>query len=554
MPNFPIDYANQTPPGAGPSVRARLDTDTGAGAIASTIASAGKQLAGLGMEVVGKIQDAQDAMDMSTLDRQMGEIRNAAHEQMRLEQDEIKQRAIADKATADIANLAQAASPRVQRAYGIKFNELAPQIQAHFGNEIMQTKIKRAEDSYHINSTAWLESGDPNAELNYFKTQDMAQATGIITPEVAEDNKKNYGANHAITLAYKMMSTKDPANIDNAVAMLDTVQNPSLKQSEQIAHIRSIGETEKRRVQTDNFQSAYTNIVDMYDPKNSIIDVADMASGMRAQLAAMEKMGKINPEQRWVLESHVRSAENFALSGVKTIMSDSDQVEIEDIIDKAHTGLEKEEINAGRTRLMQILSGNPKLQETMKRYNDALRGADYSSIKANVQREIDKQQIPVADQPKLRSELSQMKSDLIAASPADRAKAIAERVAEYRQKPKASLPDTGKIADSISALESQRKILQTDLVGLMDEAKAMDSLPWKERDPANPVGKKHEIARESVQRRMNHLDQQIKENLNKQAEFKAKFSAMSPAPIGRTATGKNGEKYILQNGKWVRVK
>lgn len=82
MPRFQIEYAKETPPAAGPSVRANLNMDTGAGAVWEQVARAGGQLASMGLEIMGKIQDAKDSNEYDTAVRKEGELWNIFNEHL----------------------------------------------------------------------------------------------------------------------------------------------------------------------------------------------------------------------------------------------------------------------------------------------------------------------------------------------------------------------------------------------------------------------------------------------------------------------------------------
>jgi hypothetical protein len=73
MPQFEINYA-QGVPSVVSMPRANMNVDTGAGILADATSRLGDTLAGIGM----KVQHAQNAMELSTLQRKSEEINNAS--------------------------------------------------------------------------------------------------------------------------------------------------------------------------------------------------------------------------------------------------------------------------------------------------------------------------------------------------------------------------------------------------------------------------------------------------------------------------------------------
>jgi hypothetical protein len=73
MPQFEINYAKGVPSVVS-MPRANMNVDTGAGILADATSRLGDTLAGIGM----KVQHAQNAMELSTLQRKSEEINNAS--------------------------------------------------------------------------------------------------------------------------------------------------------------------------------------------------------------------------------------------------------------------------------------------------------------------------------------------------------------------------------------------------------------------------------------------------------------------------------------------
>ena len=221
MAHFPVKYAQTPPPPLGPSVRGRLDVDTGAGQVAQGLAQAGGAIAALGQ----KIQDADDVMKISTLERKSAEIRNTAYQAMQETQDVEVQAKIHQKAKLDLAGLGAGLPQRVVNRYQVRLNEIMPVWDAHGADVMRRTKINRLEDDLRLNDAADYEN---SAAANFAKRQYMAEKVGLQTPELTKWKIENFDTHSKLLRARKQIDSQDPAHVDAAIAALGAMDTGGL--------------------------------------------------------------------------------------------------------------------------------------------------------------------------------------------------------------------------------------------------------------------------------------------------------------------------------------
>jgi len=294
MAQFPVKYAQTPPPAAGPVVRAHLDVDTGAEWAGRGLMRAGQALSEFGQ----KLQDAEDVMAVSTLERKSAEIRNAAFQAMQETQDTDAQLKIWEKARTEIGGLPSGQRKRVADHFTVRLNEMMPVADAHAADVMRRTKINRAKDDYDINSAALLEAGDV---AGYAKLQYMAKGVGLITPERAEANVKDAPVASKLTIAGKMLLAKDVAQIQAGIAELakmDTAGMPA-EVLERHSKLLTMGEAAIVRLQDQNYKEAYKPLTDLREqPDLSPVEVYAATEAYRQGIEAQAKRGELSEHHR----------------------------------------------------------------------------------------------------------------------------------------------------------------------------------------------------------------------------------------------------------------
>jgi hypothetical protein len=183
MAKFPINYSEATPSGRSPNVRANINTDTGGEAIAQGIMNIGKVVGGIEED----IRKAQDAAELSTIDRLQSENWNAEYNTLLTTQDPEQRLQIHQKAVQDREKITTSSKrTNVVNAARIKLNNDEPQYAMHFSGLDRQMKIKSAGDELKFNGEKALSEGDLNT---FYKLNETAFSTQLIGKAEYEKNK-----------------------------------------------------------------------------------------------------------------------------------------------------------------------------------------------------------------------------------------------------------------------------------------------------------------------------------------------------------------------------
>jgi hypothetical protein len=164
-----IRYTNASPSGQSTGVTAHIDVRTGQEFIGDAVAHTGNVVYDQG----AKIQVAEDAAELSTLDRQAKEIWNAAEQTIQTTTDPDTRKKVYDKAIADMGAL-KSKRASVNGAYQEILNDYVPRTQARFNDVDRTLRIRQTKDEIIFNGQSALETGD----LKAFK---KLAATGLNT-------------------------------------------------------------------------------------------------------------------------------------------------------------------------------------------------------------------------------------------------------------------------------------------------------------------------------------------------------------------------------------
>lgn len=191
MPKIPQASRQVMPSGEVGAVRLPYD-------IART-ESIGQGVADLGnavTEVSYRIQKAEDAMELSTLDRKSKDIWNNAYDQMATTQDKDARNAIYQQAKKDMASLTSKRKP-VNDAFKMQLNNDIPQYDVHYAQLDRTLRIADAKSQFELNSDYYAQNGDV---AGYVKQVELANENGLLVPSEYKFIKDN--AESIVAAAY----------------------------------------------------------------------------------------------------------------------------------------------------------------------------------------------------------------------------------------------------------------------------------------------------------------------------------------------------------------
>jgi hypothetical protein len=202
MPVFSINY-NESVPGVVSMPRANMNVDTGAGVLAEATSRLGETLANAGF----KIQQAQNAMELSTLQRKSSEIHMASLTALQgvdpKDDDAIAK--IKQKRDMDLSAL-KSKSMAVNDTLKMHINQEMPRFDAQFQGDVIQRKAKAVKDDFDLNAQTYLADGNQTA---YLKLLHNAQATDVISPVEFDYRAKAMPNDSLLAQAEKMIGNKD---------------------------------------------------------------------------------------------------------------------------------------------------------------------------------------------------------------------------------------------------------------------------------------------------------------------------------------------------------
>jgi hypothetical protein len=222
MANFPINYF-QGAPNVVSMPRANMNVDSGAGLLAEATSRMGETLAGIGM----KVQQAQNAMELSTLQRKSEEINNAslmALQGVDPKDDESIQK-IQQKRDTDLKGLTSK-SQAVNDTFAMHLNSESPRWDMQFQGNVIQKKAKGAKDDFDLNAQQFLADGNQDA---YLKLLYNAKATEVISQVEFDYRSKNATADSYLQQAENKINRGDAKSIEDADAMLTALGGDKLK-------------------------------------------------------------------------------------------------------------------------------------------------------------------------------------------------------------------------------------------------------------------------------------------------------------------------------------
>jgi hypothetical protein len=349
MAKFPIRYTNATPSGQSTGVTANIDVNTGEEAI-------GVATAGLGNATYDQgamVQRQQDAMELSTLDRQTKEIWNAASKTMETTTDDDARKAVYDKAVADINKL-QGKNFRTNDAFAQMRNDYMPAFEDEFNKLDRTMRIKSAGDEMAFNYQKAVESGDE-------ATARKIAVTGLNTQLIgkAEYDAKIASLPGDIQLArIRKLADSDPTK---ALAELETLQglnNDQLDAKDSIQGIANANLVKNREALKAKQDADMLSIYEASEKGELTYEMVKASSlDSSAKINMWENYKQVQAEKVKSGISQLEEGDPSVLAQVNALIDlRPDAVKPEDVYKLADKGLGTKHIPALITRL----EGNKK--------------------------------------------------------------------------------------------------------------------------------------------------------------------------------------------------
>ena len=222
MGTFPIQYSNAAPPAAGVQPRARLHTNDGTSELWQTVAQGGQQMTALGMGIANHIQDAANAIQLSTLKRKSDELLFAGYQEASQAPDDQTALKVWTAAHEKAANLGSGQNRLVADAYQIHLNNTLGQWNENLAVKRLAIQKENAFDAATINYRSALESGDLKG------AEDALTQQATIAPQKAveiQEAKAQLPVASALVRAEKNLLA---GNIEHASYFLDQLDGMTL--------------------------------------------------------------------------------------------------------------------------------------------------------------------------------------------------------------------------------------------------------------------------------------------------------------------------------------
>lgn len=222
MADFPIKYTTKTLTKEPFATRAQPLPPTGQAQVAQAWGKMGKAIFDIGL----KIQKAEDAMELSTLQLDRGKILNATFDTLSTTQDPIARAQVFEKGWQDIG-LLQSKRENVNNEFRRQNNQLFPSSQMEFLNLDRNMRIQGARDQLELNGQTALEDGNLS---QYYTDLKLGLSTGLITQVEYDFRVKNAPIDTQLAQARVMIGENNP---QGAITMLEGLKDLS---GEQLDH------------------------------------------------------------------------------------------------------------------------------------------------------------------------------------------------------------------------------------------------------------------------------------------------------------------------------
>jgi hypothetical protein len=282
MPTMPIQYSTELPPGQGPSVRAHLDTDTGAGAMWHQVAQAGSALADLGT----RLGVAEDSVALDSLRAKRSALEDAARLTMASMTDPQAMETLRDKTLSDVKALS-GPTPGVNRVWRRDMAEWEPRAVLDFSMPILRQRQENVKTEFQANALGFLRSGhldDYNASVDRM----MDPRVGVITQAEGSRMKAEGPAQSTLEQAKLGFNTGQPAQYETSLdnlSKLDTSKLSSAQQDE-YNHLVKAGKADLHAIQRQNFSEGWDYITEIQEASTR----ADATSAHNTALAEYKKL------------------------------------------------------------------------------------------------------------------------------------------------------------------------------------------------------------------------------------------------------------------------
>jgi hypothetical protein len=223
MAQFPIQYNQMTPSGRGVNPRAHLDTSTGGEDISRGLINLGGAI----RSVEDNIRNAQDASELSTIDRKIHENWNAEYSTLQTTQDPEARVKLHEKAMQDRQQIALSSKrSNVIKAAKINLDSYEPSWDVHFNGLDREMKITSAKFDYKTNLESAINLENYSAAEKY---TGLAIHTGLINPDEAEFDlqraKGEIDYRKTVSMAESFKTKEEALNSIEASAVTDKIKD-----------------------------------------------------------------------------------------------------------------------------------------------------------------------------------------------------------------------------------------------------------------------------------------------------------------------------------------
>ena len=240
MGTFGIEYTQATPSGRTSGVRANLNLGDSGQEVAEAVAGFGGAMFDEGI----RIRTAQDAMALSELNRQSGEMDIALHESLSKMTDEDLQNTLIEEAYAGKEEIARSANPRVSAAFTRNLNNSYEAWKTQALGVGLQARAKDVTAQMEFQLASAYERGD---EFGAHKILETAKATGIMSLSEYSFRSKNVHTDSTLASA-RVMIDRDPITAIKQLSSLQGLSGDNLDKRNRLLNLVEGNLKEQRKI------------------------------------------------------------------------------------------------------------------------------------------------------------------------------------------------------------------------------------------------------------------------------------------------------------------
>jgi hypothetical protein len=471
-----IQQARLMPSDQGPNVNARLNTDTGAGEVAGSVAKLGGMMFGQGMQIMQAVQDAEDSVALDTLKRNRAAAYNFLQQQNALSRDPVAN-AARNKAFLDAWQNPDVPNQRVGRAFAHNQAEFLPQAGGQLAMQNIVLRKENAQAEFMVNRAAYLKSGDEAGFLATLakvgsKTPDNPNGVGLFSDFENANMAKTFKTDSALYQIGEDIRSGNTISITAGLAKAEKLDRKTLspEQEHTLDETLSAGKVDLRQAQREYYGTVLTQMEDITTSTDTAANKIKALDGMTPGITSAQQRQLMSPEGRATLDRHTIELKRRIITGEKQELQPALVQQAKKMIyDPAVADFTE----AGKRKFYDYMNANPGIddhgaltEEYLRESNKVNNGkADekirHGNYKAYIEHAIIDQNVLPSDADNVRSDLHALESDTKAMSAGDTSKYVGEGVAAIRIK----LAAARKTKDNITAAkEAKADATKTDSI------------------------------------------------------------------------------------------